>query len=58
MKRGGSYIDSPDWVKNKKETIIPISEKDSKCFQYAVAVVLNHEEIKTRPPKNNKIKSL
>ena len=38
--------------------MIPISEKDSKCFQYAVAVVLNHEEIKTRLPKNNKIKSL
>ena len=25
--RGGSYIDSPDWVKNKKVTINPINKK-------------------------------
>ena len=24
LKRGGSYIDSPDWIKNKKATINPI----------------------------------
>ena len=42
--RGGSYIDSPDWIKNKKATMIPINEKN-KCFQYAVTVALNHEEI-------------
>ena len=27
LNRGGSYIDSPDWVKNKKATINPISKK-------------------------------
>ena len=46
FKRGGSYVDSPDWIKNKKATINPIDKKDNKCFQYALAVVLNHEEIK------------
>ena len=46
FKRGGSYVDSPDWIKNKEATINPINKKDNKCFQYAVAVVLNHEEIK------------
>ena len=25
--RGGSYIDSPDWIKTKKETINPIKKK-------------------------------
>ena len=30
---GGSYIDSPDWVKNKKATINPINTKYNKCFQ-------------------------
>ena len=25
--RGGSYIDSPDWIKNKKTTINPINKK-------------------------------
>ena len=33
---GGSYIDSPDWIKNKKGTINPISKKDNRCFQYAI----------------------
>ena len=43
---GGSYIDSPNWIKNKNSTINPINKKDNKCFQYAVTVGLNHEEIK------------
>ena len=25
--RGGSYIDCPDWIKNKKATINPINKK-------------------------------
>ena len=29
---GGSYIDSPDWIKNKKATINPINKKHNKCF--------------------------
>ena len=41
--RGGSYIDSPDWIKSKKATTNPINKKDNKCFQYAVTVALNHE---------------
>ena len=31
--RGGSYIDPPDWIKNKKATINSIDKKDNKCFQ-------------------------
>ena len=42
---GGSYIDSFDWIKNQKATINLINKKDNKCFQYAVIVTLNHEEI-------------
>ena len=41
----GSYTDSPVWIKNKKATINPINKKDNKCFQYAITVFLNHEEI-------------
>ena len=44
--RSGSYIDSPDWIKKKKAATNPINKKDNKCFQYAVTVALNHEEIK------------
>ena len=30
--RGGSYIDSPDWIKNKKATINPSIEKITNVF--------------------------
>ena len=32
LKRGGSYIEFPDWIKNKKATINPENEDDM-CFQ-------------------------
>ena len=41
-----SYIDSPYWLKNRKQQQIPSIEKDSKCSRYAIKVALNHEEIK------------
>ena len=44
---GGSCIDSPDWIKNKKVTINLTNKKDNTCFQYTVTVVLNHEALKT-----------
>ena len=40
---GGSYIDSPDWIKNKKATINPVNKKDKNCFYYAVTGALDHE---------------
>ena len=43
---GGLYIDSPDSIKSREATINPINKKDNKCFQYAVTVGLNPEEIK------------
>ena len=46
FKRGGSYINCPDWTKKKKATIIPIN-KDDKCFQYAATVKLTFDDIKT-----------
>ena len=49
LNRGGSYIDAPDWIKNKKATKNPINKKDDKCFQYAVTVALNYEEMKKDP---------
>ena len=45
LNRGGSYIDSSDWIKTKKAAINPITKKDNKCFQYAKTVWLNFEEI-------------
>ena len=56
LSRGGSYIGSPKWLKNKQATINPQNKKDDKCFQYALAVALNHEQIKNNPERTPKIK--
>ena len=56
LNHGGSYIDSPDWIKNKKTTINPINKKYNKCFQYAVIVPLNYEEVGKNPERITKIK--
>ena len=42
---GGSCIDSPDCIENKKAIINPINKNNNKWFQYAVTVALNYEEI-------------
>ena len=55
LSRGGSYIDSAKWLKNKKATINP-KDKDDKCFQYALTVALNFEKIKKDPQRIPKIK--
>ena len=44
INRGGSYIDSPKWLKDKKSTINP-KNNDDKCFQYAVTLALKLDKI-------------
>ena len=43
-----TFIESPDWIKNKKCTINP-QNKDNKCFQYSIILSLYHKEIKRNP---------
>ena len=50
FRGGGSCIDSPDWIKNKKAIINP-KNKDDKCFQYAVTVALDYGEIESDPER-------
>ena len=50
MKRSGSYIEAPKWIKNKKATINP-QNKDDKCFQYAVTIALNYDRIENHPER-------
>ena len=57
LSRVESYIDSPKWVKNKRATINPQKKKDDRCFQYAVTVALNREQIKDHPERISKIKT-
>ena len=55
LSRGGSYIDSPEWIEKKKVTINP-KNKDDRCFQYALTVALNYEQIKIIPQRISNIK--
>ena len=57
LNRGGLYIDSPEWLKNKKATINP-KNKDDKCFQYGLTVALNYQNIKKNSQRISKIKPL
>ena len=53
--KGGSYIDSPIWLKDKKSTINP-KNNDYKCFQYAATLALNLNRINKEPQRISKIK--
>ena len=55
INRGGPYIDSPKWLKDKKSTINPINN-DYKCFQYAVTLALNLDKIRKNRRRISKIK--
>ena len=50
-----TFVESPDWIKNKKCTINP-QNKGNKCFQYSITVSLYHKEIKNNPERVSKIK--
>ena len=55
INRGGSYIDSPKWLKHKKSTINS-KNNDYKCFQYAVTLASNLDKINKHPQRISKIK--
>ena len=50
LRRGGSYINSPKWIKNKKE-IISSKNEDDKYFIYAIIASLNHHKIDNNPER-------
>ena len=56
LNRGGSYIESPDWIKNKEVTINPKNTKDNNCFQYAIIAALNYQNIDHHPERISKLK--
>ena len=57
ISKGGSYIDSPKWLKDKKSTINP-KNNDYKCFQYAVTLALNLDKIDKNSQRISKIKPI
>ena len=50
LKRGNSYIKSPEWLANKKAMINP-KNVDNRCFEYSVVVALRNKEIKNHPER-------
>ncbi len=56
LNRGGSYIELPDWVKNKKCCINPKNNDDNECFKWAVISALHHEDIGVHPERISKLK--
>ena len=55
LKRGKSYIKSPEWIFEKGASINP-KNKDSKCFQYAIITALNHQKLENNPERISNIK--
>ena len=55
ISKGGSYIESPKWLKDKKCTINQ-KNNDKKCFQYATTLALNFNKIDKHPQRISKIK--
>ena len=52
ISKGGSYIESPKWLKDKKCTINQ-KNNDNKCFQYATTLALNFDKIDKHPQRSD-----
>ena len=57
LKRRGSYVDLPKWLKNKKATINS-KNNDDNCFQYALTVALNHKQSENHLERISNLKLL
>ena len=55
ISKGGSYIESPKWLKDKK-CIVNQKNNDNKCFQYATILALNFNKIDRNPQRISRIK--
>ena len=57
ISKGGSYIESPKWLKNKKSTVNQ-KNNDYKCVQYATILALKFDKVTSHPERiTKKIKS-
>ena len=52
LRRGGSYIKSPEWLANKKATINPENYNDNECLQWSTISALNYNEIMKKEFEN------
>ena len=56
LNRGSSYIDSPEWKKDKGVRINPKNTKNNLCFQYAITAASNHQNIDHHPERISKLR--
>ena len=52
LNRGGSYIKSPKWFKNKKAVINPKNENDDECLRWSIICALNYNDIMKKEFEN------
>ena len=52
LKRGGSYIKSPEWLLHKRATINPKNENDDECLRWSTISALNYNEIMKKEFEN------
>ena len=55
LTRVGSYIDSPELLKNENATINP-ENNDDNFFQYVLTATLNYQNIKSHPERVSNLK--
>ena len=56
LNRGSSYIESSEWIQNKRVTINPKNTKDNSCFQDAIVAALNYQNIDHHLERISKLK--
>ena len=54
LRRGASFIDTPEWLKHKKATINPQNKNDVYCFMYTIGIALYHNELGKNPGRISK----
>ena len=52
LKRGGSYIKSPEWSETKKAWINPKNKNDDECLQWSTIFALNYNDIMKKEFEN------
>ena len=52
LRRGGSYIKSPEWLLHKGATINPKNENDDECLRWSIICALNYNEIMKKEFEN------
>ena len=52
LRRGGSYVKSPEWLANKKATLNQKNKNDYECLRWSIISALNYNEIMKKEFEN------